>query len=36
MSGECAQGEEGSEQHPVRKGPLKNDLWDLVEEVEEN
>jgi hypothetical protein len=36
MSGECTQGEEGSEQDPVRKGPLKNDLWNLIEEVEKD
>jgi hypothetical protein len=36
MSGERSKGEEGSKQSPIGKGPLENDLWSLIEEVEKN
>ena len=36
MSGERSEGEEGSEQNGVGKGPLENHLRDLIEEVQKN
>jgi hypothetical protein len=36
MPGEGTEGEEGGKQHPVRKGPLENNLWSLIEEVEKD
>jgi hypothetical protein len=36
MPGECTKGEEGGEQQTVGKGPLENDLWSLIEEVEKD
>jgi hypothetical protein len=33
VTGECPKGEKGREQYRIRKSPLKDHLWDLVEEV---
>jgi hypothetical protein len=36
VPGEHPQGEERSEQNPIGKSPLKNHLWNLIEEVEKD